>query len=379
MKYIVVFFLVILLTACTSNNISSKQNTISQPSNISTTTDSPTKSREESQINPDEQVVAQGLDTPWALALLPDNSILVTERKGSVRLIESDGNLISEPVANISQVQEIGEGGLLGVAIHPNFSVNHYIYLYYTYSSTGNNTRNRVVRMNYINQKLTDQKIILDNIPGASNHDGGRIKFGPDGFLYIGTGDAQEPSQSQNIKSLAGKILRITDEGNPAPNNPFNNEIYSYGHRNVQGLAWSADNQLWSTEHGPSGIGSCCDELNMIESGKNYGWPIIQGDKSQSGMLTPVKHSGNNNTWAPSGAAIIGDSVFFSGLRGEALYEAKIKDNKVIDIKEHYKKQYGRIREVIAGKNNSLYITTSNQDGRGAPKSGDDKVILINL
>ncbi|MBI2074449.1 MAG: PQQ-dependent sugar dehydrogenase [Candidatus Levybacteria bacterium] len=320
--------------------------------------------------------IAENLDTPWAITFLPDKNMLVTERFGRVRLIDSNGNLNTNPVAVIEDVRETGEGGLLGITVHPDFSSNNYIYLYYTYASSGNNTLNRVVRMTYKDNKLIEQNVIIDNIPGASNHNGGRIKFGPDKFLYISTGDAQNPSQAQDVNSLGGKILRVTDEGKPAPGNPFNNPVYSYGHRNVQGLAWDSNNRLWATEHGRSGAESGLDEINLIEQGKNYGWPVIQGNEQRQGMETPRINSGST-TWAPSGATFVGSSLFFSGLRGQALYKAEINNNQIVQIKEHFKSQYGRIREVILGQDGMLYITTSNKDGRGNPQLNDDKVIKI--
>ncbi len=320
------------------------------------------------------EVIAQNLDTPWAIAFLPDNSMLVTERSGNVsRLDQSGFRLISQ----ISNAQEIGEGGLLGITLHPNFSSNNYVYFYYTYRNSGENTFNRVVRMTYEGETLKNEEVIVDNIPGNSNHNGGRIKFGPDGYLYIATGDAQNPSYAQDKNSLAGKILRTTDIGDPAPNNPFNNLVYSYGHRNVQGLAWNEAGGLWTTEHGRSGLQSGLDELNLIQSGKNYGWPDIQGNESKQGMETPKRNSGND-TWAPSGAAFVDNALFFSGLRGEALYEAVIEGEEVVDFKEHFKEELGRIREVILGSDRMLYITTSNNDGRGSPKAGDDKIIKVN-
>lgn len=323
-------------------------------------------------------IVAENLETPWAITILPDNSMLVTERAGRVRLINNNGELQNDPVATIEAVEEIGEGGLLGIAAHPNFATNRYVYLYYTYGKSGGNTKNRVVRMTFNNNILSDEKIILDNIPGASNHDGGRIKFGPDGNLYIGTGDAQDPSQSQNRNTLGGKILRITPDGTAAPGNPFDSPVYTYGHRNVQGLAWNSNGQFWATEHGRSGGGSGLDELNLIEPGKNYGWPEIEGDETRSGMVTPKRNSGPTTTWAPSGAAFVGDSLFFSGLRGQTLYEAVIQTGEVVEVKEHFGQQYGRIREVIAGPDGMLYISTSNRDGRGNPQRGDDKIIQVN-
>ncbi len=337
------------------------------------------------------KVVAQNLDTPWAIAFSPNGSFFITERPGRVRRVEMHGILQDKPVASLSNVKEIGEGGLLGIALHPNFSSNNLVYLYYTYNGE-EKTQNRVVRMTYNGgaNTLSDEEIIVDAIPGGANHNGGRIKFGPDGYLYIGTGDAENPSQAQDTNSLAGKILRVTENGDPAPGNPFESHtlaqglrstgdgrVYSYGHRNVQGLAWDSTGQLWATEHGPSGGESCCDEVNRIERGGNYGWPIIQDMQTKDGMITPVKSSGKN-TWAPSGLAFLDGSFYFAGLRGQTLYQAFPSGNSIPEIKEHLKGQYGRLREVILGPDNMLYITTSNKDGRGSPKSGDDKIIRVN-
>jgi glucose/arabinose dehydrogenase len=323
-------------------------------------------------------VIAENLDTPWAIAFLPDDAgIFVTERSGRVRLIDASGNLQETPAATLSAVREISEGGLLGITLHPDFAENTFVYLYYTYSAAGNNTMNRVVRMTYADNRLTNEEIILDRIPGAPNHDGGRIKFGPDKFLYIGTGDAQEPSQAQDTGSLAGKILRVTDHGKPVPENPFKNAVYSYGHRNVQGLAWDADGVLWATEHGRSGVTSGLDELNRIQAGKNYGWPEIEGTETRSGMESPKRNSGATTTWAPSGADFVGDSFFFSGLRGRTLYEAVMQNGNVTEVKEHFSGEFGRIREVLTGPDGMLYITTSNTDGRGVPGATDDRLIRI--
>jgi len=336
-------------------------------------TSTPEKQEESSPV----AVVATNLKVPWAIAFLPDKRILVTERAGKVLLIGQDGTMAKNPMALINvQVGANGEGGLLGIALHPNFAQNNFVYLYYTYQSQGNNTRNRIVRMTFHNDTLTDETIIVDGIPGAFFHNGGRIKFGPDGYLYATTGDAQDSSQAQNTQSLAGKILRTTDSGKPAPGNPFGNLVYSYGHRNPQGIAWDARNILWSTEHGrsaPTGY----DEINLIESGKNYGWDTIQGNETENGMETPKKHSGANSTWAPAGAVFVGERFFFAGLRGESLYEAVIQNNTVTSVKEHFKNQFGRIREVVEGPDGMLYITTSNTDGRGKAKDNDDKIIRI--
>jgi glucose/arabinose dehydrogenase len=325
------------------------------------------------------KIIAEHLDTPWGIAVLPDTSLLITERPGRVRFIDSQSHLREEPIATISAVKEIGEGGLLGICIHPSFNTNGYIYLYYTYASEQNNTLNRVVRMTYADGTLSDEKIILDAIPGAENHNGGRIRFGPDNYLYVTTGDAQQPSQAQDIHALGGKILRMTDEGKIPNGNPFSNLVYSYGHRNPQGLAWDGKKRLWSTEHGPSGgvYGTGRDELNLIDIGKNYGWPNILGDDTNNNMVTPVIHSGTD-TWAPASLAYHNNALYFGGLKGEALYKVDI-ENENYTLQELFKQQFRRIREVVVGPDNILYVTTSNNDSRGKPQANDDLLLQIQL
>ncbi|MBI3980720.1 PQQ-dependent sugar dehydrogenase [Candidatus Microgenomates bacterium] len=377
MKKILLSLLVILIMVVTflfwTNNKSGNNQEVAKfdsPAKISTSsvpTETPTDRI---------KIIAQNLDTPWALVFLPQGEMLITERPGRVRLLDKNGLLDPTPVATLESVNEIGEGGLLGMALHPDFNNNHYVYLYYTYSSNGDNTLNRVVRMTFQDKKLTDEKILIDKIPGAANHNGGRIKFGPDKLLYITTGDAQVPSQAQDTTSLAGKILRVTDEGQKAPGNPFGNLVYSYGHRNPQGIVWNQLGQLWSTEHGRSGIPSGLDEINLIEPGKNYGWPTIQGEESREGMVRPVANSGSN-TWAPAGAAFVNNYLFFAGLRGQRLYRAAIENKTVQNLEEYFTNQYGRLREVIFGPDGMLYVTTSNQDGRGLPRKEDDRILKI--
>jgi glucose/arabinose dehydrogenase len=324
-----------------------------------------------------QTVFATGLDVPWALAFLPDGRVLVTERLGKVQLIGKDGSKLGV-VADI-KVDRVpqSEGGLLGIAVHPEFEKNNYVYLYYTYRTNVVNTLNRVVRMKWNGDRLVGEEVIVDNIPGAIFHNGGRIKFGPDKLLYITTGDAQDPSKAQDKNSLAGKILRTTEDGKVVSDNPLGNLIYSYGHRNSQGLAWDMNGKLWVTEHGrssPTGY----DEINLIEKGANYGWDTIQGDESNPTMKTPIRHSGESMAWAPGGAVFVDDSLFFVGLKGEALYEAVISQDRVVELKEHLKGQYGRLREVVLGIDKNLYITTSNRDGRGKERDADDKIIRVN-
>ncbi len=317
------------------------------------------------------ETVAKNLEIPWAIDFLPNGSILFTERSGKLKLISK--NKVTT-AAQIPDVKVYGEGGLMGLAVHPDFKSNNYIYLYYTYSGSNDQTRNRVVRYKYINNQLTDRVILIDNIPGAIYHNGGRLKFGPDKFLYITTGDSLEPSLAQNTNSTAGKILRVTDDGKMAPGNPFNNLVYSFGHRNPQGLAWDSSGRLWETEHGrsnPSGY----DEINLIMKGKNYGWPEIQGTEKKEGMEAPLAQSGQE-TWAPAGAIFYKDSLFFGGLKGQALFELKINNGNAI-ITKHLLEKYGRIRDVTFGPDNLLYISTSNRDGRGSPTEDDDRIFQI--
>ncbi|MEE8401398.1 MAG: PQQ-dependent sugar dehydrogenase [Candidatus Hydrothermarchaeaceae archaeon] len=316
--------------------------------------------------------VAKGLEIPWALDFLPDGGIVFTERAGRVRLIDADEGLLSEPLKTISEVSHVGEGGLLGISVHPDFSQNQFIYVYYTYGD-GKNLKNRVVRYRMQDKNLLDEKVIIEGIPGARFHNGGRIKFGPDGHLYITTGDALSPDGAQDKNSLSGKILRLRADGTIPKDNPFpGSPVYSIGHRNPQGLAWTDLGALWETEHGSS----AADEVNLIEMGKNYGWPIVRGNERAEGLNNPVIHSGSD-TWAPSGAAYLNGSLFFAGLRGQSLYELVLEDERVT-LQPHLNGKFGRIRDVVASPDNFLYILTNNRDGRGIPTSGDDQIIRIN-
>jgi len=315
-------------------------------------------------------VYAQNLEVVWAMAFLSDGNLLATERKGTVNLIDAEGKV--SIIFTLGNVLQTGESGLHGIALHPDFESNQFVYLYYTYRGDGDNTQNRVSRFLFDGKTFTEEKIIVDAIPGAIFHDGGRIKFGPDKNLYITTGDARNPSLAQDVNSQAGKILRVTDAGDPAPGNPFGTRVYSYGHRNPQGIAWDKNGRFWETEHGDSAT----DEFNLIAIGKNYGWPTIRGEQKAEGLKTPVLHSGDD-TWAPAGAAFVDGSIFFGGLRGQALFQAKLQDNSAV-LSVHFKEQFGRIRDVIVGPDGFLYISTSNQDGREKPASGDDKIIRIN-
>lgn len=320
-------------------------------------------------------VVAENLEIPWEIDWLPNGDMLVTERPGRLLRITSNGERFV--VSEISGVRHVGEGGLLGLAVHPDFASNQFIYLYLTSQADGG-LINRVERYRLVQGSLREATVILDSIPGAQYHDGGRIEFGPDNLLYVTTGDAQNEDSAQNPETLAGKILRIADDGLIPDDNPFEDSpVFSYGHRNPQGLAWDDEGRLWSTEHGRSGARTGFDELNLIEAGKNYGWPEIEGDQSRSNMVSPALHSGPTTTWAPASAIYLNGSIFFGGLRGEALYEAKLDGTSVPQLFEHFKSEFGRIRDVAVGPDGFVYITTSNADGRGVLKTGDDKIIRI--
>lgn len=328
------------------------------------------------------EVVAAGLDIPWDMSFLPDGCIFLTERPGRVRLIQ-DGKLAPKPVATIKDVLPLGEGGLLGIAADPSFETNHWIYLYYTHQTAGG-PRNQVVRYTESDNQLHDPKVIIGGIPAASNHDGGRIRLGPDGKLYITTGDALSPALAQDRYSLAGKILRINADGSIPPDNPFpNSPVYSYGHRNPEGLAWQpGTNQLYETEHG----NVAHDEVNKILPGHNYGWPEMQGNTGASaGFTGPAIESGAGTTWAPSGATFVQGETFpqwtghllFASLRGTTLWDLNLNGGGKPELKSVVTGTYGRLRAVFQAPDGTLYLLTNNRDGRGTPQPGDDRVLHI--
>lgn len=318
------------------------------------------------------RTVVSDISTPWAIGFLPNGDLLVTERSGQVQRIGDDGAIYA-----IEGVRETSEGGLLGIAIHPDFNDNGYVYLYSTTVSSGA-LSNRIERYQLVGRELRGRTAILTDIPASANHDGGALAFGPDSKLYVTTGDAGNENLAQDRRSLAGKILRINDDGSIPDDNPFNNAIWSYGHRNPQGIAWDGRERLWSTEHGPSGAQTGRDELNLIEKGANYGWPTIAGDEVREGMKSPVIHSGNSDTWAPGGLAYANGSLYFAGLRGQTLYRAVINGDDTVSLTRYFSGQYGRLRAVSI-RSDELYFSTSNRDGRGTPASGDDHIYAVPL
>ena len=326
------------------------------------------------------ETVAEDLEIPWAIAFSPDGRIFVTERVGKLRVIE-DGVLNPEPV-KIFDVG-FGEGGLLGIALDPNFEENHYLYLYYTYKDFLS-TFNKVARFTESDNKLSEEKILLDKIPGASYHDGGRIKFGPDDKLYITTGDAGIVANAQDLNSLGGKILRINSDGSIPDDNPFpNSPVYSLGHRNPQGLDWDPiTRKLVASEHGQSAH----DEVNVIESGKNYGWPEVIGDETDPKYQSPLLHTGTE-TWAPSGAVFYNsknipeweNKYFIATLRGNHLrmLDLELGENQVISNKALFAGEFGRLRDASIGPDGNLYLLTNNRDGRGSPAPNDDRILRV--
>ena len=329
------------------------------------------------------ETVAENLSIPWSIDWLPDGTILFTERIGNLRAIQ-DG-IVQEPL--LSLVVSGEEGGMLGVAVDPEFEKNNFIYLYYTYNEFPS-TSNKLVRYQMNGGMVAEDKVLMDGIPGGPYHDGGRIQFGPDGKLYITTGDAGNPDFSQDLNSVAGKILRINSDGTIPDDNPWKDSpVYSIGHRNPQGIDWDEAGNLVATEHGPSGWrGVAHDEINVITPGTNYGWPDVIGDESMDGLQNPILHTGED-TWAPSGAEFYdGEKIpqwsgkyFVATLRGSHLHmiDFDLQNNIVISHEKLFQDEFGRLRDVQTGPDGYLYILTSNQDGRGDPDSNDDRILRI--
>jgi glucose/arabinose dehydrogenase len=342
----------------------------------------------QNQPAPSTETLVHGLDTPWTIDFAADRRIFVTERPGRIRIIEQ-GRLQAEAWAQL-EVATVGEAGLMGLALDPQFAQNHFVYVAYSYRTADGKLQNRLARLREDpkRRKGIPDKVLIDGVAGSNNHDGGRVKFGPDGKLYWTTGDAQTTRFAQSLSSLNGKILRLNSDGSIPADNPFpNSYVYSYGHRNSQGLAWQpGTKRLYATEHGPSGFQGCCrDELNYIEPGKNYGWPAIRGDETKEGMISPIIQSGTSETWAPTGATFVtrgpwSGSLLFTGLRGQTLYRVVVdaKDPRKAALQERlFPRQFGRLRDIVEAPDGNLYMLTSNRDGRGNPKDDDDRVIPI--
>lgn len=350
----VYFFIISFLFACANSNSSQQNNSQS----------SSTPAENEVEI------LAENLVVPWGISFLPDGRLIFSERNGYISIL----NLQTKELKKVGErdIRDRAEGGLLGLAVDPDFTNSKFVFIYETIG-----TGNRVVRLKLENDLLTEDKILVDSIPHAWFHDGGILCFGPDGYLYAGTGDARDPESSQDLKSYAGKILKMDKEGNAPADNPFGNLIYSYGHRNVQGICWDKNGTMYASEHGPSGElnGWCChDELNKIEKAGNYGWPFVIGNSKKEGTILPLSHSGND-TWAPGGIAIQNGKLYMACLRGERLIEFNLEKNNTQN--DLFTDSLGRLRNIIITPNGSLLFCSSNRDGRGNADKTDDKIYIL--
>jgi glucose/arabinose dehydrogenase len=307
--------------------------------------------------------VATGLTSPWGLVALKDGSTLVSERDTG-KILHVVKTRTTE-VTRLSAVDPGGEGGLLGLAMTPD---ERTVFAYFTAAQD-----NRIVSMSWDGSKLGHPRTILSGIPKGLRHNGGRLVVGPDGYLYVGTGETGDESLSQNKRSLGGKILRITFDGKPAPQNPFDNEVYSYGHRNVQGLAFDDHDRLWASEFGDQ----TWDELNLITKGGNYGWPEAEGSAKIDGLTNP-KVVWRTSQASPSGLAYWRGELWMAALRGERLWEIPLDGTKTGEPRDQFANKYGRLRSVtVSADGQSLLLTASNTDSRGVPKPGDDRLMRV--
>ena len=336
------------------------------------------------------ETVVGGLEVPWSIVFAPDGRMLFTERPGRVRVFEQ-GRLRPQPLAVIEDVQAASESGLMGMTLHPRFAENRWLYLAYAYRGDGGQ-RVRVVRFRETGDALTDRALIIENIPAARNHAGTRLGFGPDGKLYITTGDASDRQLAQRMDSLAGKTLRLNDDGTVPSDNPFVNqpnvrpEIWTYGHRNAQGMDWQPGTGLmFQTEHGPSGFDGPGggDEVNIVERGKDYGWPTIHHRETRAGMeaplleYTPAVAPASGMFYRGSAFPQFRGDFFFGNLRGQRIIRVRLDGRRVVSQESLLQGQYGRIREMVEGPDGAIYFSTSNRDGRGSPARDDDRILRL--
>ncbi|MFI6657237.1 PQQ-dependent sugar dehydrogenase [Streptomyces sp. NPDC050523] len=323
------------------------------------------------------RTVTTGLNTPWGVAPLPDDSsLLVASRdQGTITRVDATSGKKTE-LGKVSGVSPAGEGGLLGIALSPDYASDHMIYAYFTSASD-----NRIVRMLYDTKKPAGEQLgapdtIFKGIPKGYIHNGGRIAFGPDRMLYAGTGESGDRGLAQDRKSLGGKILRLTPEGDPAPGNPFpGSPVYTYGHRNVQGLAWDGKQRLFASEFGQD----TWDELNAIKPGADYGWPDAEGKSSDSRYQNPIAQWHTDDA-SPSGIAYAEGSIWMAGLKGRRLWRIPLKGTVAsAEPQAFLTGTYGRLRTVVSAGGSKLWLTTSNTDGRGNPKSGDDRILELEV
>lgn len=321
--------------------------------------------------------VVTGLKSPWGLTPLPDGDLLVSSRdEGTISRIDADSGKTTE-LGSVPGVEPGGEGGLLGIAVSPDFAEDRLVYAYFTSASD-----NRIVRMLYEEGKEEGSQLgapstIFRGIPKGVIHNGGRIAFGPDRMLYVGTGDSGDESLSQDRESLGGKILRMTPDGEPPGHgNPeADSVVYSWGHRNVQGLAWDAEKRLWAAEFGQN----TWDELNLIRPGANYGWPEVEGEAGEEGFVDPVAQWKPADA-SPSGIAVANGSVWMAGLRGERLWRVPLDGTeKVAEPQAFLEGEYGRLRTVVSDGRDGLWLVTSETDSRGTPGEDDDRILKLEV
>ncbi|KJY29377.1 PQQ-dependent sugar dehydrogenase [Streptomyces sp. NRRL S-495] len=320
--------------------------------------------------------VTDGLESPWGLAVLPGGDLLVSERDsaGILRVSAKDGG--RTVAGTVPGVTSGGEGGLLGLALSPDFATDHRVYAYF---STGSD--NRIARLDLdpsrpAGSQLGAPTVLFSGIPHGPRHNGGRIAFGPDGFLYVGTGDANDRSLAQDRDSLGGKILRLTRDGDPAPGNPFpGSPVWSLGHRNVQGLAWDPQGRLWASEFGQD----TWDELNLITPGGNYGWPTVEGTAGRAGFTDPVAQWHTADA-SPSGIAFASGAVWVAALRGTRLWRVPVDGDRAAGAPQEFLRgEYGRLRTVAVDGDGTLLLVTDNTDGRGSPRPGDDRILRLDV
>ncbi|WP_230194576.1 PQQ-dependent sugar dehydrogenase [Streptomyces sp. NBC_00080] len=322
------------------------------------------------------RTVAEGLNTPWGLAPLPEGGLLVASRdEGTITRVDAETGKKTE-LGEVPGVSAAGEGGLLGLALSPDYASDHMVYAYFTSASD-----NRVVRMIYdparpAGDQLGAPDTVFKGIPKGMIHNGGRIAFGPDRLLYVGTGESGDRGLAQDKKSLGGKILRLTPEGEPAAGNPFpDSAVYSYGHRNVQGLAWDSKQRLFAAEFGQD----TWDELNAIVPGADYGWPTAEGRSEDTRFRNPTAQWHTDDA-SPSGIAYAEGSIWMAGLKGQRLWRVPLKGTAAsADPQAFLEGDYGRLRTVVSAGGDKLWVTTSNTDGRGDPKSGDDRILELKV
>ncbi|WP_454321043.1 PQQ-dependent sugar dehydrogenase [Streptomyces phaeoluteigriseus] len=371
---------VLLLTAGCSSDDGGSPGAAASPSPSSTAAGSSASPAEETPPAKGTvkvvRTVAEGLNTPWGLAPLPEGGLLVASRdEGTITLVDEESGGKTE-LGEVPGVSAAGEGGLLGIALSPDYASDHMVYAYFTSASD-----NRVVRMLYdagrpVGERLGAPDTVFRGIPKGMIHNGGRIAFGPDKMLYVGTGESGQQGLSQDRESLGGKILRLTPEGEPAPGNPFpDSPVYSYGHRNVQGLAWDAGQRLFAAEFGQN----TWDELNAVVPGGNYGWPNAEGRSDDAKYRDPLAQWGTAEA-SPSGIAYAEGSIWMAGLRGQRLWRVPLKGTAAsADPQAFLEGDHGRLRTVVAAGGDRLWVTTSNTDGRGAPKDGDDRILELEV